>query len=77
MGMVNPKVQAEVIEAEEFPHLARAYQVSAVPKTVINRSVEVLGAQPEPVFLRQVLRAVGREDLLAREEGQEGPPAPS
>ena len=73
MGMVNPKVQAEVIEAEEFPHLARAYQVSAVPKTVINRSVEVLGAQPEPVFLRHLLRAVGREDLLVPEGG---PPEP-
>lgn len=73
MGMVNPKVQAEVIEAEEFPHLARAYQVSAVPKTVINRTVEVVGAQPEPVFLRHLLRAAGREDLLGPEAEPTGP----
>ena len=58
-------MSADVIEAQEFPHLAQTYGVRAVPKTVINNVVEVLGAVPEQVFLQRLLTAVGREELLA------------
>lgn len=67
MALENPLIRADVVEVQEFPHLARIYQVSAVPKVVINRAVEFVGAQPEPVFLRYVLTAAGREDLLKPE----------
>ena len=56
---------ADVIEAQEFPHLARSYGVQAVPKTVINNVVEVLGAVPEAVLLHRLLTAAGQEELLA------------
>ncbi len=59
MAMENPNVTGDVVEASEFPEVARRYQVMAVPKTVVNDKVEFMGAVPEAMFLDQVLRAVG------------------
>jgi hypothetical protein len=58
MAIASEKVRAECIEANQFPELSRRYQVSAVPKVVINDRVEFEGALPEPQFLAAVLRAV-------------------
>ena len=58
-------VHAEVVEAQEFPHLSQLHRVQAVPKTIINGVVEVLGSVSETVFLERILSAVGHEDLLA------------
>ena len=66
--MQNANITADVIEASEFPELARRYQVMAVPKTVVNNKVEFLGSVPEATFLAQVLRALG--------DGQGGAPPP-
>ena len=57
-------VHAEVVEAQEFPHLSQLHRVQAVPKTVINGVVEVLGSVSETVLLERILSAVGKEDLL-------------
>jgi len=73
MAMENPNVTGEVIEASEFPELARRYQVMAVPKTVVNNKVEFLGSVPEATFLSQVLRAIGNGEG----DGPPPPPAPS
>ena len=59
MAIASERVTATAIDATEFPELARAYQVSGVPKIVINDRVELLGAYPEPQFLEAVLRAAG------------------
>ena len=58
MAVASTRVKAECIEANEFPDLARRYQVMAVPKIVINDRVEFEGALPEPEFLGAILRAV-------------------
>ena len=58
MAVASERVTATAIEATEFPELARAYQVMAVPKIVINDRVEFEGALPEAQFLEAVLRAV-------------------
>ena len=79
MALETPRVHADVVEAQEFPHLARQYSVQSVPKTVINNVVEVVGAVPETVLLQRLLTAAGREDLLAEfadahaQEGLGGP----
>ena len=57
-------VQAEVVEAQEFPHLSQVHRVQAVPKTIINGVSEVLGAVNERTLLQRVLSVVGQEDLL-------------
>ena len=58
MAVASDKVTATAIEATEFPDLSRTYRVMAVPKIVINDTVEFEGALPEPQFLDAVLRAV-------------------
>lgn len=65
MTMETPRVTADVIEAQEFPYLAQRYGVRAVPKTIINDAIEILGAVPEPVLLQRMLTAVGQEELMA------------
>jgi hypothetical protein len=59
MAVASDRVRATAIEATEFPDLSRSYRVAAVPKIVINDSVEFEGALPEPDFLGAVLRAAG------------------
>ena len=44
------------IEAAEFPELVQRYRVTGVPKTVVDDRIEILGAQPEEVFVQQALR---------------------
>ena len=58
MAIASERVTATAIDATEFPELARAYQVSGVPKIVINDRVEFEGAIPERDFVNAVLQAV-------------------
>jgi hypothetical protein len=60
MAIESDRVIGDVVEASEFPELVQRYQVSGVPKTVVNDRVEFVGAQPEGRFLDHVLRAVPR-----------------
>ena len=62
MALASPRVRSTSVEAQEFPDLARRYQVSAVPKIVLNDRVEFMGAAPEPMFLEAVLAAVADGD---------------
>jgi predicted DsbA family dithiol-disulfide isomerase len=55
MAMANPNITAYAVEATEFPDLARRYQVSGVPKTVVNDTVEILGALPEDAYVEQAI----------------------
>jgi len=59
MGMVSEHVKAEVIEVNEFPDLAKRYNVEAVPLTLINDSISIPGALPEPALIEQVVKAAG------------------
>jgi len=63
MAVASPMVRADMVEAQEFPHLANKYQVMGVPRTVINESTHVEGAAPEPMVLDKL-----REALAAEEE---------
>jgi predicted DsbA family dithiol-disulfide isomerase len=55
MAFVNPHITAFAVEATEFPDLARRYQVNGVPKTVVNDTIEILGALPQDAFVQQAL----------------------
>ena len=57
MALENAHVQADVIEAEEFPDLARRYGVRQVPLTVINEFTTVSGMVSEAELLEKVLLA--------------------
>ena len=55
MAFASPHITAYAVEATECPDLARRYRVTGVPKTVVNDTVEILGALPEEAFIEQAL----------------------
>ena len=55
MAFANPNITAYAVEATEFPDLARRYMVNGVPKTVINETIEIMGAVPQDEFVEQAL----------------------
>ena len=56
MAFANPHITSAAIEATEFMDLTRRYHVTGVPKTIVNDSVEILGALPEEEFVRAALQ---------------------
>ena len=54
LAMLNEHVQGEMIEANTFQELSTKYNVSGVPKIVINDSIELLGDQPMEEFLNRI-----------------------
>jgi len=55
MAAASPQITATTVQATEFYDLARRYRVTGVPKTIVNEQIEVLGALPEPDFVRATL----------------------
>jgi hypothetical protein len=58
MAQLNPRITADVIEANEFPDLSRRFNVMGVPKTVIDGAQELIGAQPEARLMDAVRAAL-------------------
>jgi hypothetical protein len=59
MAMESPMVEAEMVEAMEFPELSTRHGVSGVPQTTINNGAgSVIGAMPEPHLLDEIRRAL-------------------
>ena len=56
MAFASPHITAFAVEATEFPDLARRYQVTGVPKTVVNDEIDILGALPQDAFVQQALQ---------------------
>jgi glutaredoxin-like protein len=54
MAHANPKITAEIIEANTFVDLATRFTVGSVPKTVINDTVEVAGVLPPGELVRKI-----------------------
>jgi hypothetical protein len=50
-------VKADLKNAQEFPQLAQRYNVFAVPKTVVNDTIQFDGALPEERFLAKALES--------------------
>lgn len=59
MALESDKVQAEMIEAMEFPELSNQHSVSGVPHTVINGGKgNVVGAVPESNMVAELQKAL-------------------
>jgi hypothetical protein len=56
MAYSNPHITSHAIDATEFMELTRKFRVTGVPKTVVNDTVEILGALPEEMFVRAALQ---------------------
>ncbi len=60
MALESPHVQAEMVEAIEFPELADRFGVSGVPQTTINHGAgTVVGAVPEMHLVEEIRTALG------------------
>ena len=59
MALESPWVEAEMVEAIEFPELSDQNSVSGVPQTTINHGKgTVVGAVPEDYLLAEIRRAL-------------------
>lgn len=59
MAMESPMVQAEMVEAMEFPELASRFGVSGVPQTTINDGAgTVVGAVPQEHLIAEIQQIV-------------------
>jgi hypothetical protein len=59
MAMESSLVQAEMVEAMEFPELSSRHNVSGVPQTTINDGAgNVVGAVPEGHLLAEIIRSI-------------------
>lgn len=62
MALESPLVQAEMVEAMEFPELSERNGVSGVPQTTINDGAGVvIGVVPEDYLLAEIMRVVKDE----------------
>lgn len=57
IAIENPKVRADMVDAGTFPQLAVKYNVSSVPKTVINERIEIIGAEPIEKLIEEAAKA--------------------
>jgi len=59
MALESPLVQAEMVEATEFPELSNLFKVSGVPQTTINAGAgTAVGAMPEDNLVAEIMRAL-------------------
>jgi glutaredoxin-like protein len=72
MAMISPHIRSETIEVNEFPELADAYKVHAVPLTVIDDKVAIPGMVHERDLVEQVMKVAG-----AAKPSGEAPEGPS
>ncbi len=61
MAFSNPNITTTSVEATEFMDLSRQFRVTGVPKTVVNGTVEILGALPEADFIEAALAEADAE----------------
>jgi predicted DsbA family dithiol-disulfide isomerase len=60
-AIASEKITADGVEVTGFVDLARKYQVSSVPKTVVGDAVEFVGAQGASTLLAAVQKAAAGE----------------
>jgi hypothetical protein len=59
MALESPMIEAEMVEAMEFPELSDHFGVSGVPHTAINgKAGAVIGAVPEEHLVAEIQRTM-------------------
>ncbi len=54
LAMENPKIRADMVDSALYPHLVQKYQVSGVPRIIINETGSLTGAQPVEKILEVI-----------------------
>jgi len=61
MALESPWVEAEMVEAVEFPGLSNRHNVSGVPQTTINHGAgTVVGSVPEEHLVNEIRSALSK-----------------
>ena len=55
LAVASPLISTVAIDATEYPDLVRRYNVNGVPKTVINDTVDVMGAVSEQELVMAIV----------------------
>jgi predicted DsbA family dithiol-disulfide isomerase len=58
LAMESEWIRADMVEATEFPHRANKYEVYGVPRTVINETLHIEGAVPEPMLVNELMKVL-------------------
>jgi predicted DsbA family dithiol-disulfide isomerase len=58
MAIESDLIQAHMVEVIEFPFLGSKYNVMGVPRTVIDETIHIEGAVPEPMLMREFQKAL-------------------
>jgi predicted DsbA family dithiol-disulfide isomerase len=53
LALESDLISAAMVEISEFPELGMKYQVMGVPRTVIDETIHIEGAYPEPMFMKE------------------------
>jgi hypothetical protein len=53
LAVESDLIQGHMIEVIEFPFLGNKYDVMGVPRTVIDETIHIEGAVPEPMLMRE------------------------
>lgn len=64
-AFINANIRADMVEASEFPEVSKKYQVSGVPKTIINETGSFEGALPAPAAYLEIIKAVAPQQYAA------------
>ena len=54
LAYYSDKVTADMVEVQEFPHLANKYGVQGVPRSVVNEKWFMEGAAPEAMLIAKI-----------------------
>jgi glutaredoxin-like protein len=63
LALASDLITADMVEANEFPHLSNKYQVYGVPRTVIDDVLHVEGAVPEAALVTELLKVLDTEEM--------------
>ncbi len=61
-AIVNDNIRADMVGVAEFPQLTQRYNVTGVPKTIINETYSFEGALPAGAVYLEILKAVNPEE---------------
>lgn len=64
-AFLNENIRADMVESAEFPELTKKYQVTGVPRTVINGRETFDGALPAPAAYLEIVKAADPERYSA------------
>jgi predicted DsbA family dithiol-disulfide isomerase len=53
LAVESDLIQGHMVEVIEFPDLGNKYDVMGVPRTVIDETIHIEGAVPEPMLMRE------------------------